>query len=244
MDTRIINLDLLRSYILKLTDQDIYELEEIMLTSAQKARVASWCDANNIETPDLNNNSFWKESINVKENPAPQKEFNSRNFSNLLSGVDIQKIAEFLPDIEKFSKNDKNLLSIFTKSEISYAESKSYTRETLAGIFAAKEAVFKCNNMQKRNWSDIELKYNNGKPEYKGYAISISHSGEYAIATAIKEIQPYDQKTIISELKDRINLNNFDKKLSKRFYEYIIILGSLGGLLFLINTILNYLVKS
>ena len=58
MDTKIENLDLLRSYILKLTDQDIYELEQISLSSAQKSRVASWCDANNIEIPDLSNLSL------------------------------------------------------------------------------------------------------------------------------------------------------------------------------------------
>ena len=52
------NIDLLRSYILKLTDNDIYELEEISLTSAQKSRIASWCEANGIEIPNLNNKNF------------------------------------------------------------------------------------------------------------------------------------------------------------------------------------------
>jgi phosphopantetheinyl transferase (holo-ACP synthase) len=243
MDTKIENLDLLRSYILKLADQDIYELEEISLSSAQKSRVASWCDANNIETPDLNNSSFWKNSINTKESLKSQKEYNSNNFSGLLSGVDIQKVSEFFPDLEKFSKNDKNLLGIFTKTELSYAESKSNTRETLAGIFAAKESIFKCSNIEKRNWSEIELKYKNGKPEYKGYTISISHSGEYAIATAIKEIQSFDQNTVISELKEEINRHNLDNKSSNKLYENILMLGSIGGLFFIITCILNYLSK-
>ena len=243
MDTKIKNLDLLRSYILKLADQDIYELEQISLSSAKKSRVASWCDANNIETPDLNNSSFWKNSIKTIENPKSQKEFNSNKFSSLLSGVDIQQIAEFFPDIKEFSKSDENLLGIFTKTELSYAESKSNTRETLAGMFAAKESIFKCDNIDKRNWSDIELKYKNGKPEYKGYTISISHSGEYAIATAIKENQSFDQNAIISKLKEEINRNNLDKKSSTRFYENILMLGSLGGLFFIINCILNYLSK-
>ena len=244
MDTKIENLDLLRSYILKLTDQDIYELEQISLSSAQKSRVASWCDANNIEIPDLNNSSFWKNSINTKENSKSQIDFNSNNSSSLLSGVDIQKIAEFFPDIEKFSKNDNNLLGIFTKTELSYAESKSNTRETLAGIFAAKESIFKCNNIEKRNWSDIEIKYKSGKPIFEGYAISISHSGEYAVATAIKETQSLDQNAIISKLKEEINKNNLEKKSSKRFYENILMLGSLGGLFFIINFILNSLLKN
>ena len=138
MDTKNKKIDLLRNYILKLTDKDIFESEQISLSSAQKSRVASWCDANNIETPDLNNTSFWKSSINNKKNPKPQIEFNSNNFSGLSSGVDIQKITEFFPDIEDFSKNDKNLLGIFTKTELSYAESKSNTRETLAGIFCCQ----------------------------------------------------------------------------------------------------------
>jgi holo-[acyl-carrier protein] synthase len=159
----------------------------------------------------------------------------------LSSGIDIQKISEFLPDTENFSKNNKNLLGIFTNTELSYAESKSNTRETLAGIFAAKESIFKCNNIEKRNWSEIELKYKNGKPEYKGYSISISHSDEYVIAIAIKDAQSHDQSSLISPLKEEINKNDNDKKLSKRFYENILILGSLGGLFSIINYLLENL---
>ena len=107
--------------------------------------------------------------------------------------------------------------------------------------FAAKESIFKCDNIEKKNWTDIELKYKNGKPEYKGYTISISHSGEYAIAFAIKEIKSFDQNAVISEITEDIDNNNSDKKLSKRFYENILMIGSLGGLLFLINYIFNYL---
>lgn len=241
MDTKIKNLDLLRSYILKLTGEDIYELEQISFSSAQKSRVASWCEANNIETPDLNNTSFWKNSIKTKKSMESKKAFSSNKSSNLLSGIDIQKISELLPDAENFSKNNKNLLGIFTKTELSYAESKSNTRETLAGIFAAKESIFKCNNIEKRNWSEIELKYRNGKPEYKGYSISISHSDEYVIAIAIKDAQSHDQSSLISPLKEEINKYDNDKKLSKRFYENILILGSLGGLFSIINYLLENL---
>ena len=241
MDSKAKNLDLLRSFILKLSYQDIYELESISLSSAQKARVAAWCDANNIETPDLNNSSFWKNSIDTKENSKSLNEINSNNALSLLSGVDIQKISEFFPDIEEFSKNDSNLLGIFTKTELSYAESKSSTRETLAGIFAAKEAIFKCNNIEKRNWSDIELKYNDGKPEYKGYTISISHSGEYAIAIAIKEVKSIELNDTIPEPNKEIGKNDLDKKSSIIFYENFIILGSLGGLFFIINYIFTFI---
>ena len=240
MGSKTENLDLLRSYILKLTDQDIDVLEEISLSSGQKARVAAWCEEKGIETPDLSDNAFWKNSINSKRDDIPKKAIDSKHYGNLSLGVDIQEIAEFFPDIEIFAKSEEELLKIFTKNELSYAESKPDTRQTLAGIFAAKEAIFKCGEVQKRRWSDIELKYNGGKPEYSGYVISISHSGAYAIATAIKEMGVVGQITIESGLKNQDNVNNVKKNISKRLYEYILLLGSIGGLVFIVNFIFKY----
>ena len=124
MDSNIQSLDLLRSFILKLTDADIYEIDEISLTSGQKARIASWCEDNNIDIPDLNNTKFWKNGI-LEKQINPNLAIN--NFSktkDILVGIDIQQIDEFMPDVTEVTKNDKNLNSIFTKRELSYAESK------------------------------------------------------------------------------------------------------------------------
>lgn len=62
----------------------------------------------------------------------------------------------------------------------------------LAGLWAAKEAVFKASPDNKpADWKLIDLQFNAaGKPsaEYGGlrYGISISHHNEYAIAVAIR----------------------------------------------------------
>lgn len=235
MDSNIENIDLLRSYILKLTDNDIYELEEISLTSAQKSRIASWCEANGIEIPNLNNKNFWKNPIksDLRKNTT-MKPFSS-NISNApIVGIDIQKISEFFPEKTQFTKNDESLLSIFTKKELSYAESKLAPRETLVGIFAAKESIFKCSNIINKNWSEIEINYKNKKPEHKDFNLSISHSGDYVIAIAITEpisITESDHNQSIQNEKVEKNLKlDLQAKITKCFN----IVSYIGGIFFMI----------
>jgi holo-[acyl-carrier protein] synthase len=98
-------------------------------------------------------------------------------------GVDIV----YLPDFYKKLKNS-SLDLIFTDFELSQNKSQ----ESLAGIFAAKEAFFKAVG-KKSNWLDVWVeKTNEGKPElrsaldsYKKIDLSISHSKDYAIAVVM-----------------------------------------------------------
>lgn len=93
-----------------------------------------------------------------------------------------------LVNIEKFSKKI-NILNIFTENEISHADSKVNTNESLAGIYAAKEAIIKaCGlNLYYILRKKIEIKYKNDKPiayingRQSNVDISISHDGLYAI---------------------------------------------------------------
>lgn len=93
-----------------------------------------------------------------------------------------------LVDIEKFSRKN-NIRKIFTENEISHAESKVNTNESLAGIFAAKEAIIKAFdlNLYYILRKKIEIIYEKSKPVayingQKAIAdISISHDGSYAI---------------------------------------------------------------
>ncbi|MCH8003972.1 MAG: holo-ACP synthase [Nanoarchaeota archaeon] len=96
-------------------------------------------------------------------------------------GTDIVKISEFN------ELSDKAKKKIFQPSEI------NKNIESLAGIFAAKEA-FKKAFGTKINWLDIEIKKKrNGKPMiYLGNKslesdsdVSISHNGDYAIAVVV-----------------------------------------------------------
>lgn len=97
-------------------------------------------------------------------------------------GTDIVKISR----IEKSIKSDTFLQKVFTQREREYCKKA----ESFAGIFAAKEAYFKALGTGiKFPMTDIEIRReDSGKPYINGISncdISISHDGEYAIATVI-----------------------------------------------------------
>ena len=99
--------------------------------------------------------------------------------------------------ITKFQKTvqgtegDTVLQKTFTAHELSSEPSI----ETLAGFFAAKEAVIKALDVPAGSWLDIEIvKGESGRPEVRlaepstdidSSDLSISHNGEYAMATAV-----------------------------------------------------------
>ena len=97
-------------------------------------------------------------------------------------GVDIVHI----PRMEKGIESDSFIKKVFTESEIIYCK----TAESYAGIFAAKEAYFKALGTGiKFPLTDVEVLHdNNGKPylsKIDRSDLSISHDGEYAVATVI-----------------------------------------------------------
>lgn len=85
----------------------------------------------------------------------------------------------------------------FCESEIEYAKGKKDMAETLAGIFCAKEAVFKTfGTVAFPKLKDIEITHQQNIPAVRlhgKYAcfgkveVSISHDGEYAISYALRE---------------------------------------------------------
>lgn len=119
-------------------------------------------------------------------------------------GVDIIEIERVRNILEN---NPRFLDKIFTKNEIDYFESKGFKAETIAGNFAAKEAISKSigTGIRNYNFSDIEVLRNDlGKPVVKTYnnlrqicidysvleiKVSISHCKEYAVANAITIIK-------------------------------------------------------
>lgn len=75
------------------------------------------------------------------------------------------------------------------------SEQKSASPESLAGIFAAKEAVIKALRLKAGDWRKIEvIKDKDGRPRIKllnpgkkiiSQDISISHDGKYVFAVAV-----------------------------------------------------------
>ncbi|MGI5850126.1 MAG: holo-ACP synthase [Christensenellales bacterium] len=107
--------------------------------------------------------------------------------------------------IQNAANNDLFYTKNFTEKEIAYFASRKYNMQTIAGNFAAKEAVLKCLECGLFDvpLSDIEvLRKQSGKPYINLYGkamdkaqalgvcrvhISISHIRQYAAANAIAE---------------------------------------------------------
>lgn len=107
-------------------------------------------------------------------------------------GIDLVDISKFKEKISKpyFVEN------VFTKGELSYALSKQDFSETLAGIFAVKEAAIKTYdlNLSYILRKKIEICHGNSRPyliinSKKANAdISISHDNNYAIGICISKV--------------------------------------------------------
>ena len=111
-------------------------------------------------------------------------------------GTDIVKINRF----KKLSTNKTFMNKVFLHDELQYIESKNYNIDTIAGLFAAKEAFLKAIKMGINNYSlkDIQISHDNNNAPYillhstlknilinKHIDLSISHDGNYAIAIVI-----------------------------------------------------------
>lgn len=116
-------------------------------------------------------------------------------------GTDIIEIWR----IEKALLNDRFLDRFFSENERTYIEERKNAAQTVAGIYAAKEAFSKALGTGIRDFglSDVEILHDNlGKPYIyaknnakikmdelliKNVHLSISHSEKYAVATVIAE---------------------------------------------------------
>ena len=115
-----------------------------------------------------------------------EQKISSPESLNFGIGIDIESIDNF-PIVADF-RSDPFYLDNFTPNEISFCILKQNPLETFAGIFCAKEAVFKAKNKSIRgsNLNQIEIVHNSqGMPMLDGFVISISHSKGLAVAIAI-----------------------------------------------------------
>lgn len=117
------------------------------------------------------------------------------------TGIDIIEVSR----VQKASKRAGFLERIFTNQEKQYFERVNFSAETIAGMFAAKEAIAKAlavgfNGVK---WRDIEILHDEKGAPYttltcgalermnelcgKRVLVSISHIKELAVAQAILE---------------------------------------------------------
>lgn len=119
-------------------------------------------------------------------------------------GIDIVEIGRIR---QYMNKNENFLKKLFTENEIELFKSKGYAPQTIAGNFAAKEAISKSLGLGIRGYDlkDIEILRNKmGKPivithnnlekicinqNVLEIKVSISHGQDYAIANAMTIIR-------------------------------------------------------
>ena len=105
------------------------------------------------------------------------------------TGCDVVHIDRFQKSAENGGEHFLN--NIFSTHELAAATNT----KSLAGIFAAKEAVLKALELKPGEWKKIEIvKNDSGRPKamlsdlkdkISSHDISVSHDGDYAFATAV-----------------------------------------------------------
>lgn len=109
------------------------------------------------------------------------------------NGVDIIEVDRIKLAIKRWG--DNFLKHVFTDEEIEYAYKRRFPYQHFAARFAAKEAVLKAfGDNAHISWKDIKIMNDkNGKPVciykdkkfHKEILISIAHTENYAVASAI-----------------------------------------------------------
>lgn len=111
-------------------------------------------------------------------------------------GLDIETLAN-LPEADDFREHTFYRQN-FTDKEISYCSLRNNPRQSFLGLFCAKEALCKVSpKLAKKMFNQIEISHaDGGRPVYKGYLLSISHTADMATAIAVKDIKPEPQPII------------------------------------------------
>ncbi|EEI87025.1 YjeF domain protein [Anaerococcus lactolyticus ATCC 51172] len=143
-------------------------------------------------------------------------------------GIDIISVSKIK------EKSDKFLRKIFTSNELSYAFKKENPYQTLAGIFALKEAVIKAYNLDiiYLKEAKIEVLHEKNRPyiyidgEICECEVSISHDDGKAIAVCMNNEIP--NLTIENEMRNILPKRK--KESHKGTYGKVAILGGSEGM--------------
>lgn len=187
-------------YLGRLLGRSVALDDVVQLTSGQQARVGGWLAERGVGDPRLRSRlsaPFRPGSITQRDGATVLQTTSQPKlvrrpdsaFDSMQLGIDIQRIDElFAGGLGLDLKSEVEVTSIFTLREISYAESRPNPLETLGGLFASKEALRKCDaELLARAPKEVEiLPDSSGRPEFRGYSLSISHSGGFAVAVAAK----------------------------------------------------------
>ncbi len=102
-------------------------------------------------------------------------------------GIDIEAKAS-LPDTDDY-RSHPFYVDNFTDRELSHCLERGDAKESLTGLWAAKEAIRKLQGGPGlvTSLKTLEIAHDpSGRPLYPGVALSISHAGEFAVAVAFR----------------------------------------------------------
>jgi phosphopantetheinyl transferase (holo-ACP synthase) len=189
-------------YLSRLVGRGVAVDEALNLSSGQQARAAGWLAERGFAPPQLRaqlGGRFTPAGLLgageasrplTTPRPGPRPRSVGRTRAAHRVGIDIQRVEEVVPSEALADlKSSAELAAIFTMREISYAQSRPTPAETLCGLFCAKEALRKCDPaLLEQPLTEIEvLPDEHGAPRFDGYALSVSHSGGFAIAVAVSD---------------------------------------------------------
>ena len=103
-------------------------------------------------------------------------------------GIDMEDINA-MPKANDFREDEFYKMN-FSQAEIAYCILQPAPYASFAGLFAAKEAIVKANNANRNKpFNTIVISHDKqGKPQFPGFHISLSHTENMAVAVALQMV--------------------------------------------------------
>lgn len=122
------------------------------------------------------------QQVQVYSNIIPVHEYSE----GAAVGIDIEDINA-MPQTNDFREDEFYKMN-FSQAEIAYCILQPAPYASFAGLFAAKEAIVKANNANRNKpFNTITINHDaQGKPQFPGFQISLSHTENTAVAVALQ----------------------------------------------------------
>ena len=149
----------------------------------------------------LNNNSKNDPNANVDRLKNNHKD---AAVDEIGIGIDIEDISNF-PSVENFFE-EQFYIDNFSSYEIEYCAARKNPLESFAALFSLKEAIVKADNsFGLKKFNQINIKHNpQGKPEFKNFYLSTSHSKDLVMSLAITGQETNEAPIFIKEKSESI----------------------------------------
>jgi phosphopantetheine--protein transferase-like protein len=207
-------LDSALAFVSRLTGHDVAADERLGLRSIQRVALTSWARAENVTLRgalidsgapftmrDLLTPAGLESSaaavVPAAAGPAPMP----ASAAGLI-GIDIEDVAS-LPEAEDYREHPF-YRDNFTPAEIAYCLRQGDPRASLCGVWAAKEAILKTGlaSAALLRLIDIEILRDEwGRPGFANCAISISHTGQAAVAVCMTGLPPGVAPALVSPIE-------------------------------------------